>query len=477
MSSIARILDERNKTMGLGFLVSKHHVITCAHVVSQTLDIEITEEVPARSLPLDFALVGSHKPYVAHVTHWFPPRLEGPEIATEDIAFLELDHLPAADVQPVHLTTSELVEGHEVQVFGFPRGFDNGIWQSGKLVGKLASGWLQMETLSALGPGFSGSPVWDMKLNSVVGMVVAFAQGFNAVFVIPSSILESMLTKAMLPDRSLEKSNSDIRVKRIQADNVVSGSQIQKEDAQQIADLIHAAQVIRHGEVSADEVAATNVVSGLQYISSLQYNKKDEVTAQITRGALIGNDLSGPARVEASGKGDVLVIEPGVVTKLPRDAAYERIVAAADSTRKQIESIYDQTRNQADQWSRLSLIAAVLGFLIVVGGIVAMFIGNTPAGIITAAAGVIPEVAAALFFQQMGEANNRVDAIREKLYEAEGTYRAIEFSLTTDEETQGRLKETIILRMLDISTRAPRAISEQQTPPGGKTKSSKKSAD
>jgi hypothetical protein len=80
--------------------------------------------------------------------------------------------------------------------------------------------------------------------------------------------------------------------------------------------------------------------------------------------------------------------------------AYDNIAATAASTRKQIEEIHAQGRKQAEQWSRFSLIAAILGFLIVIGGGLAILLGNVPAGLVTSAAGIIPEVAAALFFQQ-----------------------------------------------------------------------------
>ena len=58
-----------------------------------------------------------------------------------------------------------------------------------------------------------------------------------------------------------------IRAKRIQAENVVSGVQMQGGDPQQAAALISLAQAIRRGEISADDIWARNLVSGLQYIA------------------------------------------------------------------------------------------------------------------------------------------------------------------------------------------------------------------
>jgi hypothetical protein len=58
-----------------------------------------------------------------------------------------------------------------------------------------------------------------------------------------------------------------IHARRIEADNVVSGAQIQGGDAQTASSLIHLAQSIRQGQISAEEIKARNLVSGLQYIA------------------------------------------------------------------------------------------------------------------------------------------------------------------------------------------------------------------
>jgi organic radical activating enzyme len=58
-----------------------------------------------------------------------------------------------------------------------------------------------------------------------------------------------------------------IRAKRIQADNVVSGVQLQGGDPAQAAALIQLAQAIKRGDITADDITARTVVSGLQYIA------------------------------------------------------------------------------------------------------------------------------------------------------------------------------------------------------------------
>src|ERR1700730_12995064 len=58
-----------------------------------------------------------------------------------------------------------------------------------------------------------------------------------------------------------------IHAKRIEAENIVSGIQIQGGDAQTASSLIQLAQSIRQGEITAEEIKARNLVSGLQYIA------------------------------------------------------------------------------------------------------------------------------------------------------------------------------------------------------------------
>lgn len=59
----------------------------------------------------------------------------------------------------------------------------------------------------------------------------------------------------------------EIRVKRIEAENVVSGVQIQGGEAQSAATLVSLAHAIQRGDISAEEIKVHNLVSGLQYIS------------------------------------------------------------------------------------------------------------------------------------------------------------------------------------------------------------------
>jgi len=67
-----------------------------------------------------------------------------------------------------------------------------------------------------------------------------------------------------------------IHARRIEADNVVSGVQIQGGDVQTASELVQLTQSIRQGKISAEEIKARNLVSGLQYIADpTQANVED----------------------------------------------------------------------------------------------------------------------------------------------------------------------------------------------------------
>ena len=90
---------------------------------------------------------------------------------------LRLTSEPPQDVTPVAVLSAKDLWGHFFRAFGFPVGYPHGVWASGVLRGPIANNWVQIEDTKGEGmgvqPGFSGGPVWDANLDSVVGMVVA----------------------------------------------------------------------------------------------------------------------------------------------------------------------------------------------------------------------------------------------------------------------------------------------------------------
>ena len=95
-----------------------------------------------------------------------------------------------------------------------------------------------------------------------------------------------------------------IHARRIEAENVVSGVQIQGGDAQTASSLIQLAQSIRQGQMSAEEIKARNLVSGLQYIAdpaqaSVEDLRRELLTLRTQlEQAVASHEFSDPADAE-----------------------------------------------------------------------------------------------------------------------------------------------------------------------------------
>lgn len=156
----------------------------------------------------------------------------------------------------------------------------------------------------------------------------------------------------------------------------------------------------------------------------------------------VGNDAAvsgGKAQVEE------------VVDAVPKSETFERITAATRMTIRQLELDYEQARQQATNWSRISISAAGAGFVIVLVGIVLLLLGYTTVGILTSISSIVPEIAAALFFQQTKQANTRIDTYHRDLLEAQAINQALELCETIEnDEAKMRLKETVIKNVLGI---------------------------
>lgn len=194
-SSIVRIKTSEGIVVGAGFLITQKLILTCAHVVAQALDIpEDTIEAPTNEICLDFPLIDVGKTLTAQVVGWKPVQPSGslPSDDGEDIAVLELESFAPNGAKPVRLVKAEDLWQHPFRSFGFPEGYDDGVWASGVLQGQQARGWIIIKDLDQTGyfvePGFSGGPVWDETLKGVAGMAVAAdtRSEIRAGFIIPT---------------------------------------------------------------------------------------------------------------------------------------------------------------------------------------------------------------------------------------------------------------------------------------------------
>ncbi len=141
---------------GTGFVVHGGIIVTCAHVVRQADD---------RDGVLRFQIEGDKQPRLATLT-----QIDD----SLDIAILT-PAVPLAQVEPLKLLNSDQSKGHTFSAFGYPqKGAFHGLHGAGQIRGplkdKLGRDALQVSS-DEVTYGYSGGPVWDDKLEAVVGMI------------------------------------------------------------------------------------------------------------------------------------------------------------------------------------------------------------------------------------------------------------------------------------------------------------------
>ncbi|MFE3644029.1 tetratricopeptide repeat protein, partial [Streptomyces sp. NPDC059169] len=159
--------------VGAGMLVTPRHVLTCAHVVRPGSALG----VPAEPVFVRFQHASEHDPVPATVVPggWHPAT--GADAG--DVAVLELGAPAPPEAAPAPLrATDPGTWDHRFRAYGYPREHPReGVPVRGEIIGHAGREWLQVEANPHSGwgmeQGFSGSPVWDMNSQGVVGMLVA----------------------------------------------------------------------------------------------------------------------------------------------------------------------------------------------------------------------------------------------------------------------------------------------------------------
>ncbi|MFM6514463.1 MAG: trypsin-like peptidase domain-containing protein [Microcystis panniformis] len=200
-SSVVRIYKQRKnkddniEIVGAGFLISSEYLITCAHVVNESLGLVLTSaEKPPDIIECDFPIIASGASLEATVEVWYPVKFKSND--PQDIAILKLKDSVPSQAQPVSLITSKIgdLSDHNYKAYGFSR--NEGVWSDGKIKGHIANNKIQIEDTKSTGyaveAGFSGTAIWDEQLGGVVGMAVSadkekmFAK---SAFFIPTDVL------------------------------------------------------------------------------------------------------------------------------------------------------------------------------------------------------------------------------------------------------------------------------------------------
>ncbi|MGP8303909.1 VMAP-C domain-containing protein [Streptomyces inhibens] len=179
---VASVLDARDgKTAGAGIVLAPHHLLTCAHVVNDALGKELFDGSRPDGATLRVQVHGPSgaRVHEARPVHWIPPRrLDGSDGAP---GRGELEW--AGDLAVLRFTT-ELSAPAPPEFRPMRMGQSVRAWHGSALTGSYADvrvkscdgrvGYMD-GTLSgmAIGPAYSGGPLWSDADGAVVGLVAA----------------------------------------------------------------------------------------------------------------------------------------------------------------------------------------------------------------------------------------------------------------------------------------------------------------
>lgn len=173
------VLDaDGRRAAGAAALLSPRRVLTCAHVVNEALGRNpyetVRPEAPVLTIALHDGSHGGEGPWhrQARLSVWVPPRPAASALVWHgDLAVLELTEPAPSGPRPV--VWRDMAEGMALRAW---HGGGAAITFADTRV-KLeegAVGYLDGELSgAAIGPGFSGGPLWCLDDTAVVGLVVA----------------------------------------------------------------------------------------------------------------------------------------------------------------------------------------------------------------------------------------------------------------------------------------------------------------
>lgn len=200
--SLATVIDAASGApAGGGVLVAPGLVLTCAHVVNDALARPMfTQEPPARArIAVAFPHLAPAGPGSARPVVWVPPRLPGPgrrpagpqdTVWCGDLALLALD-APPQDVPPVRW--KPMARGQSVRSWyggGQAFTFADGVVEAYDADLGFVDGSLRG---AAVGPGYSGGPVWCDDEQAAVGLVLAVMRSATA-----GSVADSVLRRTVV---------------------------------------------------------------------------------------------------------------------------------------------------------------------------------------------------------------------------------------------------------------------------------------
>ncbi|MFI7110307.1 trypsin-like peptidase domain-containing protein [Nonomuraea sp. NPDC050227] len=163
------------RAAGAAALISRHRILTCAHVINDALgrdDPHCSEPPPVKDFTLEFHSgdVAPHRG-TARVSVWIAPSSRGAPSPAGDLAVLDLCEPAPEWLTPI--SWGDMVQGQLLRAW---HGSGQQVTFADTEV-KLCDGrvgYLDAPLVgAAIGPGYSGGPLWSLKQPVAVGLVVA----------------------------------------------------------------------------------------------------------------------------------------------------------------------------------------------------------------------------------------------------------------------------------------------------------------
>jgi hypothetical protein len=196
MEIIARI-HSPSGVVGGGFLVSSEQVFTASHVINAALGRPLPSAArPDGEITIDFPFAPGKPRATCKVVRWTSPN-------KADVATLRLDDDVAVGGTHKLLADVTLRPDTAIRSYGFPNGYERGVWAYGHLRDRVVDGLWQLQCRADGGcnitRGFSGCPVFhkeataETQTGAIIGMVSRAEEDRGLAFVVPASLLVKRL--------------------------------------------------------------------------------------------------------------------------------------------------------------------------------------------------------------------------------------------------------------------------------------------
>lgn len=193
---------------GMGILVGRRHLLTCAHVVNTAMGRpadEPSQPHPRAVIHVDFPFV----PAARARAHWLRWRSPGEEAG--DLALLELEDAASEAVGVATLAdVSRAPTVNDVlSAFGYPANHPSGKHVDGYFKGDVGASWQQIvgrdRERAFVEGGYSGAAIWDETQDAIIGMVVAreTSDTERVAYAIPTVSLKKFVPELAIETRSI----------------------------------------------------------------------------------------------------------------------------------------------------------------------------------------------------------------------------------------------------------------------------------